>query len=176
MARIASQTRSPESRLLRRYAFVAAGWLLALAVLISVCTGTLYSACYLTGWLFVSVVGWRAMMWAKDPALPDDRLRTRAAHELALTIIMISLFAVHIDFRVPNGWLDLALTAVFGLLVCSAIQGGRALRADPIEGAARLRRWTTRHAGVLGVLIALAGFHGVFVHTHGVVASMLVQN
>lgn len=163
------------ARLVRGYAVVLTLWVAALVALVWVCAGTLYSACYITGWVFLAIIGGRVLVRFRDPVLGGDALRVRAVHEVALTVVMLTLFAVHVQFRIPNGWVDAALTIVFVGVLASAAWGLTAVRRPVTTGEARLRRWSVVHALALTVLLSVAGFHGVFVHTHGLVASVLLQ-
>jgi hypothetical protein len=99
----------------------------------------------------------------------------------ALTILATSLFATHLELRVPNGWLEGALALLFMFLLSNAIMGSlvelglqvgflRPKRIAPHFA----RGWMLVHVPLTASLVALAMVHGVLVHGHGVIAYALL--
>lgn len=110
----------------------------ALATLVSVVvyaayTYSLRSVSYLTGWtLFVVVVALVLLNARKKLAtVPIGRATLWLDVHVWLGVFAVVIFAAHVHFREPNGWLEGTLAAVFGLAVLSGMVGIWLSRAIP---------------------------------------------
>ncbi len=91
-----------------------------------------------------------------------------------------ALFALHLEFRAPNGWLESALAAMFVALVASGLAGvllqlglrGGAIDAEE-TGPLLVRRWLFVHVPLSASVLSLGLLHGVLVHAHGFLAHLV---
>ena len=147
------------------------------------CKRSLYTFCVQSGWLAAALTAAIALTWWKFDA-NAPLLRRRVHIQLYLSCLLVVMFAVHIDMRVPNGWMGIALAILFAASAVSTIVGAtivhiaaRAAETRP-SGEADLiavRRWLFVNASLAYSLLGLALIHGVFVHTHGVLAFYLFE-
>lgn len=125
--------------------------------------GELQTASFVTGWvLFVFVLGFAAHWWL--PAV-GGALEARIAKHQAWSLALVCAFAIHVEFRLPGGFLDLVLTSWLALMVVSLFVGRFLLT----------QRWVQLHVAISYGLVAACLFHGVHVHAHGLFAHCLLD-
>jgi len=96
---------------------------------------SLYAVGFVTGWtllVLLASAGARRW-WAIRSSAPPTRW---VAPSLGLGLLTLVSFALHVEFRFPNGWLDCVLAGLFLLLLASAVLGAmlqRALRSGALE-------------------------------------------
>ena len=143
---------------------------------------------FLTGWCAGGLLALVAHSWWITE-MEGPRLRRRLRLHVYAAILLLALFAIHVDFRVPNGWLEVALTALFAAMLASTAVGaklvgafagvshvGRAEASAPRHeaGERQLRRWLFVHVPLTYSLLSLSLFHGLFVHSHGALAHLFL--
>ena len=111
------------------------GGMALLIVAFSASQRSLYAVGFATGWaLLVLLAGASAgRWWAIRSAAPPTRW---VAPSLGLGLLTLVSFALHVELRVPNGWLDCALAGLFLLLLASGALGALlqlALRSGALE-------------------------------------------
>lgn len=164
----------------------ASAVLAAPLVMVSAAFGaSLRSLYYPSGWLTLAGLAVLSHdLW--KPSGCHAMLRRRLDRQLALGILLAVMFVIHVDYRVPNGVLDLALTGLFVALCVSLVVGSALMRtraavaASPaesgrdIEADKLVATWLIAHTSVTWSLLGLAGMHGVIVHCHGLIAHMML--
>ena len=142
--------------------------------------GTLFSPRFSSGWALTLVVFGVVCLWWSAPK-ERSGLARRLRIQTVLAALVVAGFLVHAEARLPLGWIE---TGLFGLAIAflgSSWVGGALLReagsdSDQASGDARLARWIRVHAGVVGALLGLALFHGLFVHAHGWLAHLFLYS
>lgn len=123
----------------------------------------LQSAYFLTGWLTcILVVAFALSWWAPASSLALER---RIKRHLCVSIVLVTAFAVHTNFRMPGGLLDWVLTLWLALALGSLVVGQFLLT----------RKWLICHVALSYGLAAACLFHGVHVHAHGLFAHWLLD-
>jgi len=152
---------------------------------------TLFAPTFLTGWILAAPVLWMAAGWWSPPRELED-LALRMRGEVALSLAALAAFLVHIDLRLPRGWIESALFSLV-IAVGASLVIGRSLalerderrRDGPPEGderrtrrrvdrERRVGRWLRVHVALVWTLLALGLFHGAFVHLHGLLAHLFL--
>lgn len=152
---------------------------------------TLYAPAFLTGWILAGLVCWTAASWWSPPQELEGLARRMRA-QVALSLLTLTAFLIHIDLRLPRGWIETALFAL-AISVGASLVIGRslALEADErrrggtpagderrlwrrADRERRVSRWLRVHVSLLWALLALALFHGVFLHLHGLLAHLFL--
>ena len=148
--------------------------LLASAWMVSQFKDGLHSPHFLTGWVAALVLGISALGWWSPPLDLGERARLQRRVRLNLWVAALLLFTflVHTEFRMPLGWIERALTLGFvGLLVSSCV--GALIAAGTTGDRILILRWLRVQVAIHWSLLGLALFHGVFTHTHGLMAHYL---
>jgi len=132
---------------------------------------TLLTPSFLTGWVLALVLGLSALNWVR--AVPGiEGLRSRVGLQLVIGALMLLLFLIHVELRLPDGLLESALTIGFEAMLASVLIGGLiAFYYEP--DAARLKRWLRIQVGIHWSVLGVAMFHGVFSHVHSALAYFL---
>ncbi len=154
------------------------------------CKRSLYTLCVQSGWLAAALTAAVALTWWRFDA-DAPLLRRRVRLQLHLSCLLVVMFTVHVDMRVPNGWMGIALAALFIAMVVSTIVGTMivhtgARAGDPLAQAANtrqsgladlvpVRRWLFVNASLSYSLLGLALIHGAFVHSHGLLAFFFLE-
>ena len=131
---------------------------------------------FLSGWGLLA-----ALSYDLFRRLRDAGIKTEVGNHAALSLLAASLFATHLELRIPNGWLEGVLSVLFLLLLSNAIMGSlvqMGLRTG-VLGPKRVspdfaRGWMTIHVPLTSSIVALGIVHGVLVHSHGVMAWALL--
>ena len=133
-----------------------------------------------SGWLTAGALLVFALDWWR-PVSSRHALHRRMDGHLFLGATLALLFAVHVDFRMPNGWIDLGLTVGFAMLLLSLAVGATLCRDDPAPaGGLSTRRagwlvaWQRVHTALSFALLTLVGVHASLVHGHGLMAWLLL--
>ena len=173
-------------------------WMILITAVLSVlvlcayvaCKRSLHTLCIQSGWLAAILIAVVALSWWK---LDIDRqhLIRRMRLQACINSLLIVMLTVHLDLRVPNGWMDLALTALFIAMIASAITGTVIVRiaacdcdalrqrSDPSKpdwaDLVAVRRWLFVHVPLNLSLLSLAVIHGLFEHGHGMFAFFLIE-
>ncbi len=135
---------------------------------------TLYAPTFLSGWSLAAVAALPLVAWWSPPG-ELAAFGRRARRQLWVAALMLGLFLVHVELRLPLGWLETTLFALLvAFLASSCVGASLAIRelgarrgerlADLERGAAR---WLRVHVALASALFALGLFHGAFVHLHG---------
>ncbi len=129
-----------------------------------VLVGDLQSIYFLSGWVLFGFVSSLAVVWwlPKSQAGLENRIEKQLAWSLALVVA----FAIHTNFRMPGGFLDLLLTGWLALTIVSLFVGRFLLTA----------RWLQCHVVISYGLAAACLFHGIHVHAHGLFAHWLLDH
>ena len=161
----------------------------AIAVAVAVALGaglwllhesTLYSLYFVTGWLLFAAVGldlyWRWHRSAKSPQ-PSRWIGVHAG----LAVVAGVLFVVHLEFRIPTGWIESTLALLFLGMLASGLVGlmirlglHLGLIDSAIHGPRLAQRWVLVHVPLEVSLITLAVVHGMLVHGHGFMAYVML--
>jgi hypothetical protein len=99
---------------------------------------------YLSGWCLIAVMLFLALynMRKKLPFLPLGSSESWLQLHIWVGYFSAILFAIHLQFRVPTGWFEIALALLFGIVMASGIFGLIISRVIP-------RRLTTLGSEVL---------------------------
>jgi hypothetical protein len=139
-------------------AFAAAGVLCAQA------RSALRAPYFLSGWCTLAIfAAFVARSWGR-PAVDFELARRVRAH-LWTACVLTGAFVLHIDLRVPDGTLELLVSALVVAVVVSAVAGAGIV--GDVADDPRLERWLVRHTALTHGLLALAIVHGAVVHLHG---------
>lgn len=93
--------------------------LVALAVVHDVCADSLMRTRFVTGWALLLAIGVQAgRRWRKVRS--SEASTAWVGGQGGLVLVTVMLFAMHLDFRIPDGWLDSVLAGMFVLLVASS--------------------------------------------------------
>lgn len=141
---------------------------------------SLYTLYFVTGWLLLGTIVldlyWR---WQQSAMLPSASRWIGVHAGIALSIA--GLFLLHLEFRVPNGWIEGALLLLFIGLLISGLAGlaiRLAIHLGWIDarslGPALARRWVLVHVPLEASIVALASVHAVLVHGHGFMAHVML--
>ena len=165
-----------------------------LAVLVlcayAACKRSLHTLCIQSGWLAAILIAAVALSWWKLD-INRQRLVRRVRLQVCLSSLLVVMLAVHLDLRVPNGWMDLALTVLFIAMIASTIAGTVIVRtaacdrdvlrqrSDPPKpdwaDLVAVRRWLFVHVPLNLSLLSLAVIHGVYEHGHGMFAFFFIE-
>ncbi|HKI96064.1 MAG TPA: hypothetical protein VJ992_12330 [Gemmatimonadales bacterium] len=98
---------------------------LAVLVIYASYAYSLRTASYLTGWTLFAVMIWLALLNARKKinTVPIGRATLWVDVHVWLGVLAVAIFAVHVHFREPKGWVEGALAVVFGIAVVSGIVG-----------------------------------------------------
>ncbi len=107
----------------------------ALILIQGFCADSLVRTHFLTGWGLLLAIGVQAdRRWRKV------RHAGASAEWLGgqggLVLVAVMLFGMHLDFQIPDGWLDSVLAGMFVLLLASSVAAAlllRTLRKDTLE-------------------------------------------
>ena len=153
------------------------------------CKRSLFMPCVQSGWLAAAVIAAVALSWWAFNT-DGQRLCRRMRRQLCFSCLLVVLFAIHIDMRVPNGWIGLALTILFIAVIASTIVGAVIIHAatrarDSVRRGAdatpdgadlvAVRRWLFVNVPLSYSLLGLAIIHGLFVHSHGTLAFYFLE-
>jgi len=137
---------------------------------------TFHRLYFVTGWGLLLAIGFDLFR-----RLRDANGECEVGSHAALTILATSLFATHLELRVPNGWIEGTLALLFMILLSNAIMGSLmqlGLRVGflrPKHVAPHFARgWMLVHVPLTASLVALGMVHGVLVHSHGLIAYALL--
>lgn len=85
----------------------------------------LYDPAFLSGWLLLVLVLLLSLYNArkKVSTLPIGNNAVWLQFHIYAGFLSILVFFIHVDWRLPNGWLEGALAAVFGLVAASGVVG-----------------------------------------------------
>jgi hypothetical protein len=99
---------------------------------------------FLTGWALLGVIAFLAFYNGrkKIPFLPAGKSEAWLQLHIYAGYFTVVLFALHVDFRVPDGWFESILTALFVIVTISGFVGLFLTRVLP-------RRLTTRGGEVI---------------------------
>lgn len=125
------------ARRLRNVA-ITAGVAAAIIAVHAVYGAALYHPAFLSGWLLLVLVLLLSLYNArkKVSTLPiGDNVLWLQVH-IYLGLLSIVVFLVHVDWRLPNGWLEVALALVFAATALSGVVGLVLSRTYP--------KWLTR--------------------------------
>ena len=141
---------------------------------------TLYSLYFLTGWPLLAAVGldlfWRWQQSAKS-SQPSHWIGVHSG----LAVLAAVLFLIHLEFRMPTGWIESGLLLLFigmlasglvGLMIRLGLQLG--LIEGDVHGPRLAQRWVLVHVPLEVSLITLAVVHGTLVHGHGFMAHLML--
>jgi len=129
---------------------------------------------FLSGWLLLLALGLGALGWLRSLS-NVEALRKRLGRQQLLAALMLSLFVVHGGLHVPRGWIEGAATLGFVMLLAVTLYGSCIL-LDPSSTNHRLKRWLRLQVRLHSALFCLALFHGIFTHTHCVLAYFLFHS
>ena len=137
---------------------------------------SLYEYTYLSGWCLAAViVGFGLTWWFPD--VDYTRLSRRMHLHLSVSGLLAVLYVIHTEFRLPVGWMQTGLFALFVALIASTISGvSILLKRNPGPDPDTIRRWLYVHVPMTYGLLALGLFHGVFVHAHGALAHFFTED
>ena len=122
---------------------------------------------YLSGWLmFLACVALAGPWWRLRSR---ERMDARLESQLLLSLPLLACFAVHVDFRVPRGELDLLLTTGFLGTVASLVVG----RFLASRNTPKVWAWLRFHIAWSYSLLALGLVHAALVHAHGFFADFV---
>lgn len=157
----------------------AAGLLLAAGLLGALALArlgsTLLAPRFLTGWTVAASVTLVAALWWRAPA-DLVTLGRRARAQLALLGLVAALLLVHVEGRLPLGWVETGLFALAVAVGASAVAGcALAAERDAADLERRAASWLRVHAGLVGALLGLGLLHGALVHAHGLLAHLLLS-
>lgn len=94
---------------------------------------SLRDASFLTGWLLLASMLALTLFNARKklPFLPLLRSAVWLQAHIYLGLATVLIFALHVELRVPNGWLEGLLALLFGVVVLSGVGGLVLSRAIP---------------------------------------------
>ena len=155
----------------------AAAAIVVLVVVHGFFADSLLRTTFLTGWALLLAIGVQAhRRWRKVRG--SDASTEWLGGQGGLVLVTVMLFGMHLDFRVPDGWLDSVLAGMFVLLVASSAAAAvllLTLRRDPQHaGNQAPRRWLLFHVSLTASLLTLGAMHGVLAHTHSVLAYIVL--
>lgn len=133
---------------------------------------TLADASFLTGWILTTGIAVLACFWW-FPRFDAAGLPKRMRLHLGLGLLLVLLYALHAELRIPTGWIEGLLLCLLALLVTSTVAGVVLVR-DRAGSPERVRRWVHVHVPLTYALLGAALFHGVFVHGHGMLAHVFL--
>ena len=91
-------------------------------------------------------------------------------------LLLVGVYLAHVEFRIPAGVIDRALTLGVLFLGLSLIFGLRRSRPQIGGRPSTLPGWWLNlHAGITASLLTLAIIHGVFSHAHGFLAHLMMS-
>ena len=141
---------------------------------------TLYSLYFVTGWLLFFAVG-LDLYWRWQQSGRTSQVTRWIGVHAGLAVAATALFFLHLEFRVPNGWLEGALVLMFAGLLASGLFGmliRLGLQLGVIDGTVQgprlARRWVLVHVPLEASLFVLAVVHGVLVHAHSLMAHVML--
>ncbi len=184
--RVLSRTAMYRARLLTRSLLLAGLVLVFLAMRIAVETyhASLREVYFPSGWAAFGLLSWLAIDSWTAHAEPSTLRRLLRRHVWFGSVLVLVL-CVHVAFRLPNGWLDLALTLLaLGFLGSTAVglwllhaygkrEGGQR-GLDSQTSLEWIGVWFTLHTCLGFVVVSLATFHALITHCHGLLAHYLL--
>ena len=107
-------------------------------------SGRLSSYAFLTGWALLAVMIFLALYNGrkKIPFLPSGKSEAWLQLHIYFGYFTVVLFAIHVNFRIPDGWFEGILTILFGIVTISGFVGLFLTRVLP-------KRLTTRGGEVI---------------------------
>ncbi len=162
---IASEADEDEERTRVRFRLLAVSFIIAILLVAArlLLLDELQTPYFLTGWITAAVVVCFAVSWWFHAE--EAGLHRRLSNHLAFSLLLLTAFAVHVNFRLPNGVLDWILSSWLLIAVASLVFG--ALRPS--------RGWLMFHVALSYGLATASLFHGVHVHAHGLLAHLLLE-
>lgn len=130
-------------------ALLAVVLVLALGCVYVACSNSLHRTCFITGWaLFVAVTIAFARRFLRLRA--GESPERWVGQQVTFAVAIVTLFLMHVEFSVPNGWLDGVLAGLFVVVIVTGTIGAllwTQLRAGTIAsvGAAPDREHALRH-------------------------------
>lgn len=104
--------------------------LLAIAIVVTffvfeIMTLSLRTQQYSSGWLQVALIVGLLLFYVKKKlsVVPLGKVATWAQWHYYSGFFLIAVFLIHVEFSVPDGNVEIILTALFGLVVCVGIIG-----------------------------------------------------
>ncbi len=129
--------------------------------------GSLQTSYFLTGWLATLPVVVLALAWWIG-GLDDAGLARRLRTQLWLGLVLVVLYAAHVELRVPNGVMETTLSLLFGATLVSTVGGFAMVGTGSFQ-----RRWAIAHVALVHGLLSLTVVHGVLMHFHGALAALV---
>src|SRR5688572_6091254 len=119
---------------------------------------------YLSGWALFAVMLFLALYNGRKklPFLPLGSSELWLQLHIWVGYFSVALFAIHLEFKVPTGWLEVSLALLFGIVVVSGIFGLALSRQIPkrlttlgsevlFERIPAQRRWVLERAEALAL-------------------------
>ncbi|MCB9848205.1 MAG: hypothetical protein H6814_07295 [Phycisphaeraceae bacterium] len=99
---------------------LAVAFVVAIGSVYTACASSLHRTCFVTGWalfLAIAIAFTRRFLRLRSGANPSRWV----SQQVTLSVAILTLFFMHVEFTRPNGWLDSVLA---GLFVAIVISGG----------------------------------------------------
>lgn len=102
--------------------FLTAAVVIALGCVYVACSNSLHRTCFVTGWvLFAALAAAFTRRFLRIRAGVDPQ--RWVGQQAVFAVAMVTLFLMHVEFTIPNGWLDSVLAALFLVVVGTGSAG-----------------------------------------------------
>lgn len=150
---------------------VVLGALLASVWGVGLLGSLLHSPHFITGWILAVLLALTALIWWNPPLDEGSSaaLMRRVKLNLWIGVVLLVAFLTHTELGFPHGWIERLVALGFVVLLSSTVLGGLIVRQHGLDRVLT-RRWLQAQVAIHWSLVGLGLFHGIFTHTHGLLA------